>query len=183
MAPFGIKQPTEWVRAKTPGILFTLYTTEKWQGLFQSLQKAQWILNPWAACCQAGCGTSQQHWCLCGASTESPLTQQPALPGVPVLPEPCLERSCHQSAVKILQTSCSSLFEGTFPWCTGLKQQNCSQSLIPELPLCITIDPSLLLSQQDLQVPVLWSKVLLELDTHSLRWAKGLRYAYWQISF
>lgn len=120
MAPFGIEQPTEWVRAKTPGILFTLYTTEKWQGLFQSLQKAQWILNPWAACCQAGCGTSQQHWCLCGAFTESPLTQQPALPRVPVLPEPCLECSCHQSAVKILQRHPAALcLKGTSPGAQG----------------------------------------------------------------
>lgn len=85
-----------------------------------------------------------QHCSLRGASTKSPLTQQQALPGVPIFPEPWWYLSYHQSAVKILHRDIlQSLFEGTFSGAQGTNSKTILKNFIAELPLCLNHWPFL----------------------------------------
>lgn len=93
MAPSGIKQPTEWVRGKSPAILIYCLHHRKVGGIVP--EPSAGTVNPESMGCtllgqavEQPSQVSYPHWSLCGASTRSPLTQQQALPGVPILPEP-----------------------------------------------------------------------------------------------
>lgn len=78
------------------------------------------------------------------------------------------------------ETSCCSLFEGTLPGAQGSNSKTILKNFTAELPLLkpLTLPCSFLNRNYKFQ----WYKAVLELDTHSLIWAKGIWHVYWIVN-